>query len=45
MLDPRLIRSELNSVAQRLKIKNFDLDIKQLKEWEEIRKELQLDTE
>ena len=45
MLDPKLIRSELNSVAQRLKIKNFDLDIKQLKEWEEIRKELQLDTE
>ena len=45
MLDPKLIRSELNSVAQRLKIKNFDLDIEQLKEWEEIRKELQLDTE
>ena len=45
MLDPKLIRSDLNSVAQRLKIKNFDLDIKQLKEWGEIRKELQLDTE
>ena len=45
MLDPKLIRSDLNSVAQRLKIKNFDLDINQLKEWEKIRKELQLDTE
>ena len=45
MLDPKLIRSELDAVAKRLKIKNFDLDIEQLKIWEGLRKELQLETE
>ena len=45
MLDPKLIRSELDAVAKRLKIKNFDLDIEQLKIWEGLRKGLQLETE
>ena len=45
MLDPKLIRSGLDAVAKRLKIKNFDLDIEQLKIWEGLRKELQLETE
>ena len=45
MLDPKLIRNELDEVARRLKIKNFELNIEQLKDWEQARKELQLDTE
>ena len=45
MLDPKLIRNELEVIAKRLKIKNFELDIHQLKEWEGARKELQLNTE
>ena len=45
MLDPKLIRNELGVVAKRLKVKNFELNVEQLKEWEEARKDLQLDTE
>ena len=45
MLDPKLIRNELGVVAKRLKVKNFELNVEQLKEWEGARKDLQLDTE
>ena len=45
MLDPKLIRNELGMVAKRLKVKNFELNVEQLKEWEGARKDLQLDTE
>tara|TARA_B100000700_G_scaffold287350_1_gene342959 strand:- start:14 stop:1291 length:1278 start_codon:yes stop_codon:yes gene_type:complete len=45
MLDPKLIRNELDTIAKRLKIKNFELNVEQLKEWEGARKDLQLDTE
>ena len=44
MLDPKLIRNELGVVAKRLKVKNFELNVEQLKEWEGARKDLQLDT-
>ena len=45
MLDPKLIRNELGVVAKRLKVKNFELNVEQLKAWEGARKDLQLDTE
>ena len=45
MLDQKLIRNEVDAIAKRLKIKNFELNIEQLKDWEGARKELQLDTE
>ena len=45
MLDPKLIRNELGVVAKRLKVKNFELNVEQLKEWEGVRKDLQRDTE
>ena len=40
MLDPKLIRNELDVVAKRLEIKNFRLDVEQLKKWEGARKAL-----
>ena len=45
MLDPKLIRTDLNILAERLKVKNFDLDVVLLEELEDARKVLQLETE
>ena len=45
MLDPKLIRTDLNILADRLKVKNFDLDVALLEGLEDARKVLQLDTE
>ena len=45
MLDQKLIRNELDAIAKRLKIKNFELNIEQLEGWERARKELRLNTE
>ncbi len=45
MLDPRLIRTDLDGIAERLKIKDFDLDVTAISRLEEARKELQVKTE
>lgn len=45
MLDPRLIRTDLDGVAARLKIKRFDLDVAEVSRLEEERKALQVRTE
>ena len=45
MLDPKLIRNEPESVAERLKKRGFDLDIAKIKTLEEQRKALQIETE
>mgnify|MGYP003324347260 FL=1 len=45
MLDPKLIRTDLNILAERLKVKNFDLDVALLEGLEDARKVLQLETE
>ena len=45
MLDPKLIRTDLNILADRLKVKNFDLDVALLEGLEDARKVLQLETE
>ena len=45
MLDPKLLRSDLNAVADRLKIKCFDLDTEAFTALETQRKELQLAAE
>ncbi len=45
MLDPKLIRNEPETVAEKLKKRGFDLDISQIKVLEEKRKSLQIETE
>jgi seryl-tRNA synthetase len=45
MLDPKLIRSDLNLVAEQLKKRNFELDIAALENLENKRKAYQVDTE
>lgn len=45
MLDPKLIRSDLNSVAEQLKKRNFDLDVDALEALESKRKACQVETE
>ncbi|MBB1488487.1 serine--tRNA ligase [Oceanospirillum sediminis] len=45
MLDPKLIRAELETVAEKLKIRGFELDTARLQELEARRKELQVETE
>ena len=45
MLDPRLIRTDLEGVAARLKTKRFDLDVASVSRLEEERKALQVRTE
>lgn len=45
MLDPKLIRSDLNSVAEQLKKRNFELDVTALKNLENQRKLCQVETE
>ncbi|MDG2071289.1 MAG: serine--tRNA ligase [Pseudomonadales bacterium] len=45
MLDPRLLRTELTSVTERLKIKKFTLDADHYESLEQRRKELQVSTE
>ncbi|MCB1691788.1 MAG: serine--tRNA ligase [Pseudomonadales bacterium] len=45
MLDPRLIRNELDAVAAKLKKKGFDLDVAAINRLEEERKSLQMETE
>ncbi len=45
MLDPKLLRSELNTIAQSLKIKGFDLNCDEFLSLEAQRKSLQLEAE
>ncbi|WP_028302773.1 serine--tRNA ligase [Oceanospirillum maris] len=45
MLDPRLIRTDLDAVAEKLKIRGFKLDSARLQELEAQRKALQTETE
>jgi len=45
MLDPKLIRSDLNSVAAQLKKRNFELDVTALESLESKRKACQVETE
>ncbi len=45
MLDPKLIRSHLNSVAEQLKKRNFELDVTALENLENQRKQCQVETE
>jgi len=45
MLDPKLIRSDLNSVAEQLKKRNFELDVTALENLENKRKQCQVETE
>lgn len=45
MLDPRLIRQELEQTAARLQVKGFELDVSMIESLESRRKELQVQTE
>lgn len=45
MLDPKLIRSDLSSVAEQLKKRNFELDVSALEKLESRRKDCQVKTE
>jgi seryl-tRNA synthetase len=45
MLDPKLLRSELNTIAQSLKIKGFELNCDEFLSLEAQRKDLQLESE
>ncbi|MGB1159242.1 MAG: serine--tRNA ligase [Porticoccaceae bacterium] len=45
MLDPKLLRSDLDNIAQRLKIKGYDLDCQRFEALESERKVLQLAAE
>ena len=45
MLDPKLIRSDLNAVAEQLKKRNFELDVAALESLESKRKAFQVETE
>ncbi|HEC28622.1 MAG TPA: serine--tRNA ligase [Gammaproteobacteria bacterium] len=45
MLDPKLVRSELQSVAEKLQRRNHELDVKAISQLEEKRKEVQIRTQ
>lgn len=45
MLDPKWIRSNTDLLAQRLRKKNFDVDVNLLSELDSLRKKLQMETE
>jgi seryl-tRNA synthetase len=45
MLDPKLIRSDLASIAEQLKKRNFNLDVEALEQLEQKRKTCQVQTE
>jgi seryl-tRNA synthetase len=45
MLDPKLLRSDLDGVADKLRVKNFDLDTGAFRELDEQRKALQVSTQ
>jgi seryl-tRNA synthetase len=45
MLDSKLLRSDLETVVEKLRVKNFDLDVNAFRELEEQRKILQVSTQ
>ncbi len=45
MLDPKLLRSDLDTVVEKLRIKHYELDVSSFSELEERRKSLQVDTQ
>ncbi|MBT4161175.1 MAG: serine--tRNA ligase, partial [Gammaproteobacteria bacterium] len=45
MLDPRLIRHELTTIAERLRVKGFELDVESIQSLESKRKAVQVETE
>ena len=45
MLDPKLLRNDLPTVAERLRVKKFELDIPAIEQLESRRKEVQVKTE
>jgi seryl-tRNA synthetase len=45
MLDPKLLRGDLDQVVEKLKIKNFDFDADQFRKLEQERKRLQVSTQ
>ena len=45
MLDPRLIRQELNTTAEKLRIRGFELDAESIEALESRRKTIQMETE
>ena len=45
MLDPKILRGDLDSVVEKLRIKNYDLDASSFSQLEERRKSLQIDTQ
>ena len=45
MLDPKWIRAEPEAIAEKLRIKKFELDVAKLNVLDRQRKELQLETE
>ena len=45
MLDPKILRNDLDSVVERLRTKNFELDADAYRQLEEQRKSLQISTE
>ena len=45
MLDPKLVRNQLDDVAEKLKIRGFDINREKLSELESERKSLQIETE
>ena len=42
MLDPKLLRTELQEIAEKLKLRGYSLDISSIDELEERRKTLQV---
>ena len=45
MLDPKILRSDLDTVVEKLRIKHYELDVSSFSELEERRKSLQIDTQ
>ncbi len=45
MLDPKILRNDLQQVAEKLKRRNFNLDVEQLAQLEDKRKTLQISTQ
>ena len=45
MLDPKLLRSDLEMAVEKFRVKNYDLDANRFSELEERRKSLQVDTQ
>ena len=45
MLDPKILRNDLDSVVEKLRVKNFDLDANAFSQLEQLRKSLQVSTE